>query len=54
MKIYAGSVITNLHNKKMSKEKVPYKCLSLIMPHSVIKTDNKYYPQTFLEECEYI
>ena len=27
IKIYAGSVITNFHNKKMSKEKAPCKCL---------------------------
>ena len=53
-KIFAGSVITNFYNKKIPKEKEPYKCLSLIMLDSVIKTDNKYYPQTFLEECKYI
>ena len=38
----------------MPKEKVPCKCLSLIMLDSVIETDNKYYPQTFLEDCKYI
>ena len=52
-KIFAGSVITNFYNKKIPKEKEPYKCLSLMMLDSVIKTDNKYYPQTFLEECVY-
>ena len=31
IKIYAGSMITNFHNKKMPKEKVPCKCLSIIM-----------------------
>ena len=41
-KIYAGSVITNFHNKKMPKEKVPCKCLSLIMIDLVIKANNKY------------
>ena len=54
IKIYAGSVITNFHNKKMPKEKVPCKCLSIIMLDSVIESDEKYYPQTFLEECKYI
>ena len=39
--------------KKCLKKKAPYKCLSLIMLDSVIKTDNKYYPRTFLEECKY-
>ena len=53
IKIYAGSVITNFHNKKVSKEKTPCKCLSIIMLDSVIKANKKYYPQTFLEECKY-
>ena len=54
IKIYAGSVITNFHNKKMPKEKAPCKCLSIIMIDSVIKANKKYYPQTLLEECKYI
>ena len=52
--MYAGSIITNFHNKKMPKEKAPCKCLSIIMIDSVIKANKKYYPQTFLEECKYI
>ena len=39
--------------KKTPKEKVPYKCLSIIMLDSVIKAKKKYYPQTLLEECKY-
>ena len=35
----------------MPKEKVPCKYLS-IMLDSVIESDEKYYPQTFLEECK--
>ena len=54
IKIYAGSVITNFHNKKMPKEKAPCKCLSIIMLDSVIKANKKYYPQTLLEECKYV
>ena len=38
IKIYASSMITNYHNKKIPKEKAPCKCLSLIMLDSVIKT----------------
>ena len=37
IKIYAGSMIANFHNKKMPKEKAPCKCLSIIMLDSVIK-----------------
>ena len=54
IKMNAGSIITNFHNKKMPKEKAPCKCLSMIMIDSVIKANKKYYPQTFLEECKYI
>ena len=54
IKIYAGSIITNFHNKKMPKEKAPCKCLSIIMIDSVIKVNKNYYPQTLLEECKYI
>ena len=52
--MYADSIITNFHNKKMPKEKAPCKCLSTIMIDSVIKANKKYYPQTLLEECKYI
>ena len=54
IKIYAGSMITNFHNKKMLKEKAPCKCLSTIMLDSAFKANKKYYPQTLWEECKYI
>ena len=54
IKIYADSIVTNFHNKKMSKEKSQCKCLSIIILDSVIKANKKYYRQTFLEECKYI
>ena len=53
IKTHAGSVITNFHTKKMSKEKAPCKCLSIIMIDLVIKANKKYYPQTLLEKCKY-
>ena len=31
IKIYADSMITNFHNKKVPKVKIPCKCLSIIM-----------------------
>ena len=37
----------------MPKQKVPCKCLSIIVLDSVIKAKKKYYPQTLLEECKY-
>ena len=55
IKEYArSSVITNFHNKKVSKEKIPCKCLSIIMLDSVIEVNENYYSQTFLEECKYV
>ena len=54
IKTYADIIITNFHNKKMPKEKVPCKCLSIIMLYSVTESNEKYYPQTFLEECKYV
>ena len=47
IKTFKDSIITNFHNKKVPEEKLPYKCLSIIALDSVLKTDNKYYPQTF-------
>ena len=54
IKTYSDIIITNFHNKKMPKEKVPCKCLSIIMLDSVIESDEKYYPQTFLEAQKYV
>ena len=54
IKMYAGSLTTNFHNKKMPKEKAPCKCISIVMIDSVIKANKKYYPQTSLEECKYM
>ena len=44
--IYAGSMVTNFHEKKIPKGKATCKCLSIIMLDSVIKANKKYYPQT--------
>ena len=54
IKTYSDIIITNFHNKKMSKEKLPCKCPSIMMLDSVIESDEKYYPQTCLEEYKYV
>ena len=54
IKIYADSMITNFHSKKIPQEKAPCKCSSIIMLDSVIKANTKYYPQTLLEKCKYV
>ena len=52
--IIKGGIITNFHNKKMPQEKVPCKCLSIVMLDSVIKANKKYYLQALLEEYKYV
>ena len=58
IKTYKDSIITNFYNKNGSKkipeEKVPHKCLSIIILDSVIYAYEKYHPQIFLEECKYV
>ena len=57
-KTYKDSIITNFYNKNGSKkipeEKVPHKCLPIIILDSIIYAYEKYYPQVFLEECKYV
>ena len=57
IKTYKDSITTNFYNKNGSKkipeEKVPHKCLSIIILDSMIYAYEKYYPRVFLEECKY-
>ena len=53
IKMYGDRVNTNFQGKKVPKESISYKCLSLIMLDSVIRVNKKYYPQTLLE-CKYV
>ena len=48
IKVYADSIITSFHTKKMPKEKAPCKCLSIIMIDSVVRANKKYYPQALI------
>ena len=58
IKTYKDSIITNFYNKtgfkEMPEEKVPHKCLSIIFLDSVPCAYEKYYSQTFFEECNYM
>ena len=57
VKLYNNDIKTNFHDenniREVPKENCAYKCSSLIYLDSVIQTNKKYYPQTFLEECKY-
>ena len=52
--MYDNKVNTNVQGKETPKGDSSYKCLSLIMLDSVVKDGKKYYPQVFLEDCEYV
>ena len=56
-KLCNNDIKTNFHEenniREVPKENCAYKYLSLISLDSVIKTNKKYYPQIFLEECKY-
>ena len=58
IKTYKDSITTNFYNKKWLKkvpeEKIPHKCLSIIILDSVLYVYEKYHPQIFLEECKYM
>ena len=57
IKTYKDSTTTNFYNKnkseKIPEEKVPHKCLSIIILDSIIYAFGKYYPEILLEECKY-
>ena len=58
IKTYKDSIITNFYDKtgfkEVPEEKVPHKCLSIIMLGSVFYVYEKYHPQKFLEGCKYM
>ena len=58
IKAYKDSITTNFYNKngseRIPEEKVPCKCLSIIILDSVIYTYEKYHPQIFLDESKYM
>ena len=54
IKTFGDKVNTNFQGQKVPKENASYKCISLIMLDSFIRVNKKYYPQTLLEECNYV
>ena len=52
IKMCGDRVNTNFQGKKGPKENASYKCLSLIMLDSAIRSNKRFYPQTLLEECK--
>ena len=58
IKTYKDSITTKFYNKNGSKkipeEKVPHKCLSIIILDSIIYAYEKYHPQIFFFFCKYM
>ena len=58
IKTHRDSITTNFCDKtgfkEVPEEKVPHKCLSIIILDSLLYAYETYYPQTFLEECRYV
>ena len=57
IKTYKDNITTNFYNKigskKVPEEKIPHKCLSIIILDSILYAYEKYFPQIFLEEGRY-
>ena len=49
IKTYKDNIITNFYNKvgskKVPEEKIPHKCLSIVILDSALYANEKYYPQ---------
>ena len=53
VKEYDGVIKTNSLGKGVPKENMHYTCIACITIDSVMKMDEKYFPQVYLEECKY-
>ena len=52
LKIFKKKNLTTFNNNTVPIEKNHYICIPAIDTDSVLKTDKKAYPQTYLEECK--
>ena len=50
---YDGVIKTNFLGNDVPKENMHYTCIACITIDSVMKTDKKYFPKVYLEECKY-
>ena len=50
---FDGVIKTNFLGNKISKENKHYTCIVCVTIDSVMRIENKNYPQVFLEECKY-
>ena len=50
---FDGVIKTNILGDEIPKENMHYTCIACVTTDSVMKTNKKYYPQVYLEECKY-
>ena len=50
---FNGVIKTNFLGDEIPKESMHYTCIACITIDSVMRMENKNYPQVFLEECKY-
>ena len=53
VKEYYGAIKTNFLGNDMPTENIHYTSIACITIDSVVKTDEKCFPQVYLEECKY-
>ena len=53
LKEYDGVIKTNFLGNGIKKENMHYTCIGSITIDSVMKVDEEYFPQVYLEECKY-
>ena len=53
VKEFNGLIKTNFLGDKITKESMYYACIACVTIDSVMRMENKNYPQVFLEECKY-
>ena len=46
-------VKTLFDNDEIPEEKIEHECIPCISVVSILKIDEKYYPQVYLEQCKY-
>ena len=51
IRTFEDNIITNCHDKKMPEEKVPCKCLSIVMLDSLLYAYEMYHPQMYLKNA---
>ena len=53
VKKFNNTINTLFSGDEISKERIPYICISAVCIDSVLRIDKKKYPQVYLKQCKY-